>query len=270
LKVDGRPFRVQAGSNGSIQGPCEAKWGYTTLDVADWDHDGLPDIVFNSIWGKVEWLKNIGSKSRPNLSPPQPVRVRWKQDPPKPEWVYWNPAENQLLTQWRTTPTIVDFDKDGLNDLVMLDHEGYLAFYRRARTGDGLVLLPPQRIFRGDGPSVYANRHQVQNKEPGLLRLNDGFAGRSGRRKFCFADWDQDGKLDLLVNSENVHFLQNAGMNEKGQVTFRDRGPVSKQILAGHTTSPTVVDWDNNGVPDLLVGAEDGFFYFLPNPRDAK
>ncbi len=46
-----------AGPNGSIQGPCEAKWGYTTLTVADWDGDGLPDLVVNSIWGKVVWYQ---------------------------------------------------------------------------------------------------------------------------------------------------------------------------------------------------------------------
>jgi hypothetical protein len=40
LAAGGRTIRIQAGPNGSIQGPCEAKWGYTTLDVADWDQDG--------------------------------------------------------------------------------------------------------------------------------------------------------------------------------------------------------------------------------------
>src|SRR6185369_1885230 len=58
LEVDGQPFRIMAGPNGSIQGPAEAKWGYTTLNVADWDGDGLLDIVLNSILGDVTWLKN--------------------------------------------------------------------------------------------------------------------------------------------------------------------------------------------------------------------
>lgn len=26
---------IQAGPNGSIQGPCEAKWGYTTQSIGD-------------------------------------------------------------------------------------------------------------------------------------------------------------------------------------------------------------------------------------------
>ena len=57
-QADGQTIRIQAGPNGSIQGPCEAKWGYTTLSVADWNHDGRLDIVANSIWGKVVWFEN--------------------------------------------------------------------------------------------------------------------------------------------------------------------------------------------------------------------
>jgi hypothetical protein len=44
-------------------------------------------------------------------------------------------------------------------------------------------------------------------------------------------------------------------------------GPVHEQELAGHTTSPTIVDWDRNGIPDLLIGAEDGRLYFFKNPN---
>jgi hypothetical protein len=63
LEVNGKPFRIMAGPNGSIQGPAEAKWGYTTLSVADWDLDGDLDLVVNSILGDVVWLENIGSRS---------------------------------------------------------------------------------------------------------------------------------------------------------------------------------------------------------------
>ena len=43
-------------------------------------------------------------------------------------------------------------------------------------------------------------------------------------------------------------------------------GNIDDRILAGHTTSPAVVDWDKNDVPDLLVGAEDGHLYYMRNP----
>ena len=39
LQAGGQTIRIQAGPNGSIQGPAEAKWGYTSPYVADWDAD---------------------------------------------------------------------------------------------------------------------------------------------------------------------------------------------------------------------------------------
>jgi FG-GAP-like repeat len=262
LKAADEVIRIQAGSNGSIQGPAEAKWGYTTLSVADWDHDGQPDLVVNSIWGKVVWYRNVGTRKAPKLAAAQSIEVQWKGRPPRPAWNWWAPKGKELVTQWRTTPLVVDWNRGGLNDLLMLDHEGYLCLFRRERRAGQLVLLPGERLFLG-GTFDSGGK---QTARGGPLRLNDGTAGKSGRRKFCVTDWDGDGRLDLLVNSRNVNWLRNVRA-ERGRVMFEDRGPVDGRRLAGHTTSPTTVDWDGNGVRDLLVGAEDGRFYYLANPR---
>ncbi|SHM42411.1 Repeat domain-containing protein [Cyclobacterium lianum] len=260
LKVKGEPIRIQAGENGSIQGPAEAKWGYTTLSVADWDGDGHQDIIFNSIWGKVEWIQNAGTE----LRAPQPVRVDWgDQDPPYPAWNWWKPEPDELVTQWRTTPFAVDWDEDGHMDLVMLDHEGYLAWYQGTQKNGQQVLLPGKRIFYGENGSAFNNKNKVQDEGTGLLRLNTAEAGSSGRRKISLADWDNDGDLDLLVNSLNVSLFENISQSPD-KVVFQYNEPFTDQMLAGHTTSPTFVDWDKDGVWELLVGAEDGHFYYLP------
>jgi len=253
LKADGKIIRIQAGENGSIQGPAEAKWGYTVPVVADWDGDDLPDIVVNSIWGKVVWYRNRGTRQKPVLEAARPIVVDWPGPPPKPAWLWWNPKDHHLVTQWRTTPFVTDLNSDGLNDLVMLDAEGYLSFFERARKNGKLVLLPGKRIFR------IKNGNKIE-----LLRLNPRRAGHSGRRKFTFVDWDRDGRLDLLVNSKNVDFLKNVA-EKPGEFLFENKGTLTAQKLAGHSTCPTIVDWDKNGVPDLLVGAEDGHFYYLKN-----
>ena len=235
------------------------------MSVADWDDDGLPDIVANSIWGKVHWCRNVGSRRQPKLAAAQPVEVQWPGEPPKPSWNWWRPEGKNLATQWRTTPAVVDLTGDGLNDLVMLDHEGYLALFERKRVGGALELLAPKRAFVSDGPAVFDSGHQARSEETGVLRLNDGVAGRSGRRKLCLVDWDCDGRTDVLVNSRNVDFLRNTDECD-GLIVLKPMGPVSSRRLAGHTTSPTTVDWDADGTPDLLVGAEDGCFYYLRNP----
>ncbi len=255
LEVGGKPFRIMAGTNGSIQGPAEAKWGYTTLNVADWDGDGLPDIVFNSILGRVEWLRNLGPRDHPKLAPPQPVEVAWTSAPPKLAWGWMLPQGNALLTQWRTTPLVFDFNRDGLADLAMLDTQGYLAFFERARRGGQLVLLPPRRAF--------------VDEQGAPLQLTTKRAGGSGRRKLCVTDWNGDGKFDLLLNSSNADLLEQTAARD-GQWFFKRAGSLAQQNIEGHDVSPAVADFDGDGVPDFLGGAEDGHFYFLKNPRAAK
>ena len=108
-------------------------------------------------------------------------------------------------------------------------------------------------------PSLEQIDDYDNNESP--LQLNEKKAGSSGRRKIDLVDWDNDGDLDLLINSINTALYQNIGVN--GKFIFEYIGDLSSVILGGHSTSPTTVDWNRDGIRDLLIGAEDGFFYYL-------
>jgi hypothetical protein len=252
LMAGDEPIRIMAGPNGSIQGPAEEKWGYTTLTVADWNHNGLPDLIVNSIWGKVVWYENVGTRTAPVLAGARPVEVEWEGKAPKPAWNWWDPEGKSLVTQWRTTPLATDWTGNGLTDLVMLDHEGYLALFRRVEKNGEIVLLPGERVFRLE-----------DEKAP--LRLNDRTAGGSGRRKIAVADLDGDGRTDLLLNSLNATFYKNLG-EENGITIFRDMGVLDGLQLAGHSSCPTVIDLNGDGKQEVLIGAEDGYMYYMQNP----
>ncbi|MDF9826874.1 hypothetical protein M2447_000959 [Ereboglobus sp. PH5-10] len=264
LEADGKPILIMAGYNGSIQGPAESKWGYTNIYVADWDGDGLLDIMVNSIIGNIIWYKNIGTKTSPKLAAAQPVRAIWKTGAKKPAWNWWDPKGDELVLQWRCTPYMIDIDKDGVPDLVAPDHEGYLAWFRHVvRDGEHYV-MPGKRIFKMKGLSEFDSRGAANKDGPsgGALRMNYGEAGKSGRRTFHFTDWDGDGRVDLLVNSVNINFYRNVA-TKPGEWIFEDMGQVDSKKLAGHSTAPATWDWDGDGKEELLAGAEDGFFYLL-------
>ena len=62
--------------------------------------------------------------------------------------------------------------------------------------------------------------------------------------------------LRMYVNPETIY--------------IKNQGNLSTLRLAGHTTSPTPIDWDKDGISDLLVGAEDGFFYIIKNKTNKE
>jgi len=142
----------------------------------------------------------------------------------------------------------------------MVDYEGYLSFFKGVNMNGLQATLPGMRIFYGDKASVYTNEDKAENELGGPLRLNNGESGSSGRRKFSLVDWDNDVDMDLQINSLNVTHFENINQNSE-QVIFMHKGPLSEKVLAGHTTSPSFVDWKKDGVWEIFVGAEDGHFY---------
>ena len=228
-----RPFRVMAGPSGSIQGPCEAKWGYTTLSAADWDQDGDLDILYNSIRSQIGILRNDDG-TLVSVQPETDVT----EGPPK--WYWWETESNASVTQWRTTPIAIDFDGDKRLDLVALDQEGYLTLRPQRKSAE--------RIF--------------VNEDNAPLCLNPRSCGGSGRIKLAVVDWDGDSRLDVLVNSQNAIWYRNCETRD-GKIVLKNLGNLARRNVAGHTSSPAVCDFDKDGKPDLLVGAENGRIYHI-------
>ena len=86
-------------------------------------------------------------------------------------------------------------------------------------------------------------------------------AGKSGRRKLDVVDWDADGDLDLIADTDNAAWYENMGTQDKPVLAFR--GNLVKRKIPGHSPAADAADWTGDGKLDLIIGGEDGFLYFF-------
>jgi len=100
-------------------------------------------------------------------------------------------------------------------------------------------------------------------------------AGITGTASAVHAvDWDDDGKLDLLVGEigGHVYLIPNEGTPKAW--AFGKEQPLKaggEEIkVDGGDAGPFAVDWDRDGRTDLLVGAGDGSVWLYRNVGSAK
>ena len=241
LQAGGAEIHHLAGPTGSIQGPNEARWGYLNPLVADWDGDGLLDVISNDIHGRYLWYRNVGSHGRPCFAAARPL--------------YCGGAP--LTGAWRSRPAAW-----GRGCLLLLNGDGFLQLFRRAGSD-------PEHLEAG--PLLrYLDGNLVRGCGPG---------GLWGRSAFCGCDWDLDGTRDLVAGSARIntrvingHFpglatpfwLRNAGSDAEPVferprlITEADGTPIN---LVSHKCAPWCHDLDGDGAPDLICGSEDGKVY---------
>ncbi len=138
--------------------------------------------------------------------------------------------------------------------------------------GDGRI-----DIISGSWPgAIYWFRRQADGSFAAGEKLKDrhGRELHVGSASTAFAvDWDGNGTLDLIVGNVlgEVYFIPNEG---KGKAlafgTPRRLEAAGKPIKVNGDAAPVVADWDGDGRPDLIVGAEDGSVVWYRNVGTAR
>lgn len=208
--------------------------------MGDLNGDGHPDLLVGNGDGEIVSFLNLAPRGMPQFDEIDRVRLF---PPPGLDAV----------------PLLVDWDQDGISDLLVGNDAGHVLFYRNAGTTHAPVYEDGRRVLAGGVPLAVGGTDVF------------GFVGDAVPVAW---DWNHDGKLDLVVGDGlgDVYLFLNSGtpgaepILSAGQL-LRDRNntPVGTLDFA----APAIADWDGDGLEDLLVGNGDGYVLFYRNVNNA-
>ncbi len=150
-------------------------------------------------------------------------------------------------------PVFVDFNQDGLLDLVV----GNKSFFVPGGNRNARVYLY-ENIGTPTAPTY-------ELKEDNLFGLN-AFSQNSWRFTPTFGDLDGDGDLDALIGEEfgNLFYAENiAGPNQPFQFASASFGYQS--IDVGQSSRPQIIDVNRDGLLDLVIGERNGNLNYFEN-----
>ena len=144
----------------------------------------------------------------------------------------------------------MDFDSDGIPDVLSGSWPGHLYF------------------FKGKGKGEFEEGKKIKNAKGDEIKI------MSASTLFAH-DWNGDGKLDLIVGSVQgkVYLLVNEGSAKEAAFSST---PIQLQADGKNIqvplgdSGPVVADWDGDGLPDLISGCGDGSVLWYRNVGTAK
>jgi len=141
----------------------------STVRAVDWDGDGDLDLIVGHINGTIYLVSNEGTAKAYAFGKEEVLQVDGK------------PLKVQ---SGRAGPDVADWDGDGDLDLLVGAEDGHVSLYRN--------------IGSATAPKL-AEAEELVSAGLGYTRNPPRDAQRGRRAKICAADWNGDGKLDLLV-----------------------------------------------------------------------
>jgi len=192
----------------------------------------------------------------------------------------------------------VDWNGDGLDDIIVGDRNGYVTYFRRTGSGihdltsegwltassvtidvgansapvvvdwneDGLLDLLIGNELTSQGIRLYLNSGTTTNPVLTTWTYIQSSGSDINRYRCCpqVYDLNLDGKKDLIMGENNaqIYYYENTGTNAAPAFSgFEAVQSDGSPIDLYYGTRLWVNDWNEDGLPDLLVSDFDGYVY---------
>lgn len=209
-----------------------------TTNFADWDGDGDYDMIVGDVRGGVSLAINEGSATEPKFGKRTSLII----------------GDKPMRCAGKSDPMAVDWDGDGLLDILAGTEAGDVFFFRRLADGG---FATPVSALSGKARSTSHREVNAALKEEGF---DFGYRLRIG-----VSDWNEDGHLDLLIGncftdeeertSSKVYVLLRQPDSSTAQAAAAvNRGGLRQEM---HNPEPQVSDQEPAAFNAVLVVDEN-------------
>ena len=229
-----------------------------SVAVGDLNGDGLPDIVMADAKGYFWFFPNSGTSTVPKFTTGEVMPI-WIGAPPPDGIDDQGLLVKNLSTSDNAVPRIqlVDFSGEHRLSIVAGNYEGKLFYIHNTGSSTQPNFSMPNDLASITVPTYSDNKLWCNFLSPFLY------------------DFTGSGHLDLVMGegtyaSNSIYLLVNKGIN--GSPIFSERA--TTKVIPGYGRehlTPQVVDWNNDGKPDVICGERQGFIdLFLNTSTDTN